>query len=681
MGLKQWHIRQAEKSLGNHIGQVLGLGPLAAGTLAARGYDAETARRLIAGEEALLDPFLLKDMDKAVERIRAAIAGGEIIAVFGDYDCDGITATSILYCYFEMVGVRVYFYIPSRDIEGYGLNNGAIDELKKLGVSLIVTVDNGISAIDEVDYAASLGIDIVITDHHQPREILPRAVAVVNPHRPDCGYPFKDLAGAGVAFKLVSALEDDLGYETLEHFSDLLTIGTVADVVRLTGENRLFVRHGLAHLADSMRPGIQALLEHCKLTEKRLTAESVAFAIAPRINAAGRVGEPDIAVMLFLTDRLSEATEYCEQLERFNEERKACEKTISDEITAMIEADPEYLTRRTLTLYKEGWNSGTVGVVCSRIVDRYEKPCLLLSIDGDEARGSGRSLPGFSLIDAVTNSAHLLSRYGGHVQAAGFTLPADKVGAFADEVEAFAAAHYPVMPTGCLKADHEVSVSDLTLQNVAELEQLEPFGTGNETPLFVLRGANLARIMPTADGRHLRLVLMKDGREFTAVYFGMELARFSFRTGDKIDIAFHIDINLWNDKKTVNIKIKDLQLSDVDIEVLINDREHYFDNLRGACIEETLLPDREDVACLYRLIRSSGGLPVDKGYIAGKLAAQGIGYTRCALATDVLIELGLVNTTETEQGRVLVVAPVAAKVDLQKSAILGRHRQGEPAIV
>ncbi len=677
MGLKRWHIKQVDRSVQAEIGTALGLGPLAAGTLAARGYTAATASGFVSGGEVLHDPYLLKDMDKAVSRIRQALDSEEIIAIFGDYDCDGITATAMLYSYLEMLGAQIYYYIPRREAEGYGLNTAAIDTLHKLGVGLIITVDNGVNAVEEVAYAASLGMDVVITDHHRPRECLPEAVAVINPHRSDCLYPFKYLCGVGVAFKLVCAMEEDIGYETLEHFSDLLAIGTVADAVSLTDENRLFVRQGLVHLSEPLRPGVAALLEHCNLTGKRLTAESIAFAIAPRLNAAGRVGEPDTAVMLFLTDDDSEAAHYCAQLESFNEARKLSERHITEEIRAILAADPALLTRRTLSLYKEGWNSGIVGILCSRLVEHYEKPCLLISIEEEEARGSGRSLPGFSLIDAVTAGAHLLTRYGGHVQAAGFTLPTAHVPAFIEAVETYAAQHYPVMPTGSLQADCEVTLANLSIQSVAELERLEPFGADNETPLFYMRQLKIERILPTTDGRHVRIVFTQADQEVTAVYFGMSAARLGLFPGDMVDIAFSTDINLWNDKRSVNIKIKDMHLSGVNIDALADDREQYYTHLRGELLPESALPTREDMAVLYRAIRAAGGLPADRDALACRLWSSGLSYTRTALSADILTELSLLHTEDTEQGLMLRITPGRSKVNLEDSSILARHRRSE----
>lgn len=680
MGLKHWSLRQGNDEIKNQISSSLGLGSLASATLAARGYDSESASRFIGGDGAIHSPFLLKDMDKAVQRIRYAIENDQTIAVFGDYDCDGITATALLYNYFEMEGARVYYYIPSRETEGYGLNKNAIAELKKLKVDLIVTVDNGVSAIEEVDYAASLGIDVVVTDHHQPREELPRAVAVVNPHRIDCEYPFKGLAGVGVAFKLVCALEDEIGYETLEYFSDLLAIGTIADVVTLSDENRYFVRRGLLNLAESSRPGIAAILEHCKLSGKPLTTESVAFSISPRLNAAGRVGEPDTAVMLFLTDRISEAHELCETLESFNQARKDSEKNIYEDIISMIDSDSSYLTRRTLTLFKEGWNSGTVGIVCSRIVDRYEKPCLLISLDGDEARGSARSVQGFSIIEAISNCSDLLLRYGGHPLAAGFTLNSANAAGFAQQIEDFAERTSPIMPTAYLTADCEISPNDLSINSVTEIDRLAPFGAGNETPIFVMRGLRIERVMPTADGRHIRVAFLKDGKELTSVFFGTSPSRFPYMIGDRVDIAFNTDINLWNDKKSVNIKLKDVRLSDVDIESLIDDKVFYYAHLRGEIIPEEKVPDRDDVAAAYRLMKTVGKLPADRDYIACRLSKMNIGFTKSALACDVLLELGLVSIEESENGRHYLVSPVTKKVNLDNSRILSHHRKSATAV-
>lgn len=415
MGFKKWKLPQtAPERVENLISQT-GMERIAAQILDGRGIsDPQQAVQYIGCDSAarLHDPFLMKDMDKAVERLSEAVEQGEQIAVYGDYDCDGITATAMLYSYLEDLGARVIYYIPDRDVEGYGLNRAALDFLKEQQVELIVTVDNGISALDEAVYAKELGIDLIITDHHQPRPQLPQACAVIDPHRQDCEYPFKALCGAGVAFKLICAMEGDLGgEEMIWHFGELAAIATMADVVELTGENRLIVQRGLECIAQGEQVGVHALIEAAGMSGRKLDSIDLAFGLAPRINAAGRLGQTDLAMELLLCDRQSQAMELAQQLNELNEQRKALVDHIYEEINAKIARHPEILQERVILLYGEGWHHGVIGIAAARLVEEYSKPCVLFSIEEDQARGSARSVEGYSIIAAISRCSSLLTRY------------------------------------------------------------------------------------------------------------------------------------------------------------------------------------------------------------------------------------------------------------------------------
>ena len=429
MGFKKWKLPQtAPERVENLISQT-GMERIAAQILDGRGIsDPQQAMQYIGCDSAarLHDPFLMKDMDKAVERLSEAVEQGEQIAVYGDYDCDGITATAMLYSYLEALGAQVIYYIPDRDVEGYGLNRAALDFLKEQQVELIVTVDNGISALDEAVYAKELGIDLIITDHHQPRPQLPQACAVIDPHQQDCEYPFKALCGAGVAFKLICAMEGDLGgEEMIWHFGELAAIATMADVVELTGENRLIVQRGLECIAQGEQVGVHALIEAAGMSGRKLDSIDLAFGLAPRINAAGRLGQTDLAMELLLCDRQSQAMELAQQLNELNEQRKALVDHIYEEINAKIARHPEILQERVILLYGEGWHHGVIGIAAARLVEEYSKPCVLFSIEEDQARGSARSVEGYSIIAAISRCSSLLTRYGGHDQAAGMTVPVE----------------------------------------------------------------------------------------------------------------------------------------------------------------------------------------------------------------------------------------------------------------
>ena len=426
MGVRYWETARREwdpEELARL--RASGLTGLAAKVLAARGVGsmAEASEQLGA-RDALFDPFLLRDMDKAVERILAAIRNGERIVVYGDYDCDGVTSTALLTSYLEAVGADVLFYIPDREQEGYGLNNEALDFLREVrGAELIITVDNGVSAHAEIAHAREIGLDVVVTDHHQPRETLPEAVAVVDPHRPDCPSPFKGLAGVGVAFKLVCALDGDDGSELIEQYGDLTALGTVGDVMPLTHDNRTFVRHGLGQLADSIRPGIRALIRAAGLEGRALTATNVAFGLVPRLNAAGRMGDVYDALELLLTESETTAAEKAETLCGYNDQRKEIEGQILSEVAARIQQDPSLVRQRAILIDGAGWHHGVIGILCSKLVEKYGRPAFLISTDEKEGRSSGRSIDGVSVIEAVAACGDLLSHYGGHAAAAGFTVP------------------------------------------------------------------------------------------------------------------------------------------------------------------------------------------------------------------------------------------------------------------
>ena len=610
MGFKKWKLPQtAPERVENLISQT-GMERIAAQILDGRGIsDPQQAMQYISCDSAarLHDPFLMQDMDKAVERLSEAVEQGEQIAVYGDYDCDGITATAMLYSYLEDLGARVIYYIPDRDVEGYGLNRAALDFLKEQQVELIVTVDNGISALDEAVYAKELGIDLIITDHHQPRPQLPQACAVIDPHRQDCEYPFKALCGAGVAFKLICAMEGDLGgEEMIWHFGELAAIATMADVVELTGENRLIVQRGLECIAQGEQVGVHALIEAAGMSGRKLDSIDLAFGLAPRINAAGRLGQTDLAMELLLCDRQSQAMELAQQLNELNEQRKALVDHIYEEINAKIARHPEILQERVILLYGEGWHHGVIGIAAARLVEEYSKPCVLFSIEEDQARGSARSVEGYSIIAAISRCSSLLTRYGGHDQAAGMTVPVEHLREFIDQMLQDAREHFDLMPVDQLKIDAVVDAEQLNLKTVYGMQQLRPFGCGNEQPVVAMPGCRIEAICPLSENRHLRLKLSYQGKSFSAIYFRMSPDRFPFYIGDTVDVAANLDVNEYNGEKSVSVKIKDVRLHGVKQDKLVVGRQYYEKYCRHEPLEEKIreyiCPQREDVA-LFAAVR------------------------------------------------------------------------------
>ncbi len=670
MGGRVWTIGMPDSRRSDEINRALGIGRLAGDVLASRGYDPESAASFLCGAQSLDDPFALADMDKAVRRILAAVEAGERITVFGDYDCDGIAATVIVNSYLEAIGADVGYYIPHREEEGYGLSRMAIDQLNEAGTKLIVTVDNGISAIDEVLYASQIGVDVVITDHHHPREQLPAAAAVVDPRRADCPSSFKALAGVGVAFKLICALEGDSGESLLEEYGDLVALATVADVVELTGENRYLVRHGLQMLRSGARPGLAALMEQVGIGCDGLTAEQIAFCIAPRINAVGRMDSADTAVRLLLSEDVEEAARLAGQMEEYNRERRRMEQLLTEDIDRRLSADPQLAAQRLLILWGENWHGGIIGIACSKLVERMGKPVVLITCSDDgTAKGSGRSVDGFSLIDAVGACSSHLSRYGGHTLAAGFSLDRNKVEAFAEAMQRYAAQNCPLMPVPALKVDCAVDAPIITLESALGLAALEPFGVGNETPLLALLGAKLERILPTVDQKHLRIRLTRDGCCLHTVYFCVRRDELPCCEGDDVDIAFQLSAGEYMGETRLSVKIRDMRPAGFDQQNHIRQRLLYEAFLRREEGWEYPVPTREDIAAVYRFIRARRAVDPEDEFLYTRLPDPGIGYFKAKASVDILRELDLLAPVSDENHH-LTINEQAQKVDIHTSSIL-----------
>lgn len=647
--------------------------------LAARGYTHPEQVREFLGEDApMQNPYNMQDMAAAVERIGRAVENGEKIAVYGDYDCDGITATALLYTYFQDIGAVAMYYIPNRETEGYGLNCSAIDALAGRGVELIVTVDNGISAIEEVAYANSLGIDVVVTDHHQPREQLPPAAAVVDPHRKDCPYPYKNLCGAGVAFKLICAMEGDTSCrEILDHYGHMVALGTVGDVVELTGENRTIVKAGLASIANGENLGLSQLMKVSGISERKLDSRSLSFGLVPRINAAGRMGKATLALDLLMADDEEAALSLAQELNQMNEERKALVNQILADAQAMVEETPSLLQQRVILLAKEGWHHGVVGIAAAKIVEQYSKPCILFAIDGEEARGSARSVEGFSIIEAISRCSGLLTRYGGHHQAAGLTLWAKDLPQFTKELLQDAGQHFDIMPVDQLVIDAVLPQGAGNVAIVKQLSQLEPFGAGNETPVFMLPRCRIESIIPLSEDRHIRLRLWQSGQAFYALYFGISSREFPYKAGETVDVAANLELNEYNGDISVDVKIKGVRLSGLPQDKLIVGRQYYEkfcrkEPLTGK-ITQYITPTRENIAQVYRYLKRSRGFAYGCDILWCRL--DKMNYCKMMLCLDVMEELGLLLPRC--GGEALVLAEGQEKVDLEKSSILQCLKGGE----
>ncbi len=566
MKKKRWIISERNDVCAQGLSASLNIPRLAATVITARGVmDAEGAKAALDSSIAnISDPFLLQDMDKAIAVIDEAIQKGERIAVYGDYDVDGVTATCIMIRYLRSRGADCTYYIPDRLGEGYGLNLQAIKTLYDDGCRLLITVDSGITAVEEAEYAASIGLKLIITDHHECKEILPAACAVVNPRREGSRYPFKELAGVGVAFKLICAMEKDTPVEEmLERYADVVAVGTIADVMPLREENRTIVSYGLKKLPYTKNLGLRALMSKLGLDSKPITANSVSFVMAPRINAAGRLGVASSAARMFLTDDWSEAASLADQLCELNRIRQEEENGIFTEITEHLKDHPELTRKKILVLWGEDWHNGVIGIVSSRLSDRYGMPCILISLTGDSGKGSGRSIKGFNLYAALEKNAHLLEKYGGHELAVGLSLDRSNLEQLRDALEKYADEYSDASDTApYINVDCVVSPQELTVPEVQGLSVLEPFGMGNSQPVFAMTGMRVEEITPISHERHIKLLLSKNGMFFYSFVFGMGMKSCPFVKDDMLDIVFSAEINSYRGRNSVQLVIKDLKWSE-----------------------------------------------------------------------------------------------------------------------
>ena len=712
---KRWVLKDDGKpesfAMAKTISEKLGVSQTMAQLLFNRGYkDADSAYKFIHMESELLcDPFDLKDVREAIARIARAVESGERIVVYGDYDVDGVTAVCTLYLYLSSKGANVGYYIPNRAGEGYGVSRPAIDRLAEEGCSLIITVDTGITAADEVEYAKSLGIDTVVTDHHECHAELPRAVAVVNPHRPDCPYPFKELAGVGVVFKLICAYEEETTGDSkreciarlCHEYADLVAIGTIADVMPIKDENKLIVGYGLRRMEKQRRPGLAALMEAAspqaeqtsrRRNEQKITSGYIGFTIAPRLNAAGRMRSATIAVELFLSKDSAEASRIAAELCDINKERQAEENRIITEAYAKIEAEHNFDSHPVIVLDADSWHHGVIGIVSSRITERYGLPSILVSFEGcdsenhqpsDVGKGSGRSIKGMNLVEALTYCAEHLVKHGGHELAAGLSVTRAELPAFREKINEYAREHLSeedTVPT--IEADCVLSLADIHMELASELRMLEPYGVSNPLPVFAMYSVVAEEIIPVSGGKHTRLIISDGINHVTAMYFSKETASLDLYQGERVDILFCIDINEWYGRRTVQLILKDLRPAEREAAERVSDKKRFEELFAGAplCLGEDVVPGRDDFAAVYTVIRRyvrGGGDTISMRRMASLLHAEGrdVGYVKLKFIFRILEELDLLGVEETEEDVFRFRLRFAAsRVDLEKSNVLRRLR-------
>ena len=649
MNRKKWVVSPCDRDAAASIAENCGVEPFAAFLLCSRGMTDEFEIESFLYDTDLIDPYTLPDMEKAVERVNQALENGERITVFGDYDCDGVTSTALLYSYLSFRGANVDYYIPDRSGEGYGMNLGAIDQLKSRGTNVIITVDNGISAIEEIAYAKALGIDVVVTDHHRVGDVLPDTVAVVDPHREDSLCEFSDWAGVGVAFKFVSALDDSEGYELLEQYGDIIALGTVADIVSLKGENRIIVRSGIAFMNaaledGTLRLGLKALLDASGATGP-LDSSSVAYRIAPRVNAAGRMGSAERALKLLLTEDVNEAKEIAEEVSNANAQRQATETEITASAIEYIENAPQIKHKRVIVVEGDDWHQGVIGIVASRLVERYGKPCIVISKGGDVAKGSGRSIDGFSLYDALSYCSDILVQYGGHVLAAGLTVDSDKIDAFREKINEYAVNAEAAVPT--LKIDCKLNPSSINVDMLSSLQVLEPYGAENPQPLFGLYNMEITAIQPVGAGKHLRITVKRKNSIVTVIMFSVTLEEFPYKVGDTVDLAVKLSENEFQGKVQVSIQAKAIKLSGVDDDEAIASIHAYED----FCAEESISDDlknkisvnRELCGSVYKFVKANNGWNFSAEVLCYRLGLSPKQIAACQISLDALTELGILN--------------------------------------
>lgn len=651
-----------------------GYAPLASMVLAARGIgNTARANAYLDCSAPLIDPYRMKDMDLAAARLALAIDRGEKIAVFGDYDVDGITATCLLTDFIRKQGSDCLPYIPARLEEGYGLNRIALEQLHSQGVKLIVTVDCGITAVEEARLCKELGMDLVITDHHECKDTLPEAVAVVDPHRPDCTYPHNTLSGVGVAFKLASALCGSQE-EILAAYGDMVCLGTVADVMLLQGENRVFVSRGLEQLKNSQRPGLVALMEQAGCDRQNLSASTVGYTLAPRINAAGRMGQIDLAVELFLTQDVTQGQELAKALCSLNKQRQAVEAEIYQQVVEML---PQGQRPDAIVLADETWHQGVVGIVASRIAEEYCCPTFLICLDGDSGKASSRSYGGFNLFAALTKLSGLLQSYGGHELAAGFTITRENIGLFREEISRLARAYYQE-DTGfaSLDADCVIPPELLTIYNIESLSRLEPCGNGCPKPVLVMQGLTVERICPVGGGRHLRLWLKSVRHSFQAIWFCADAELDAMAEGDLVDVAFAPQVNEFRGERTPQMNVLDIRPS-CAAECAMDAGAYYALQFGGLTPESAakLLPERETLAGVWRYLAQKGQLQEGPACLCRKIVrftGQPLSLGKMLACLDIFADVGLLEYQRQHRSITLRLLPVEGKADLNRSKTMQR---------
>ena len=674
MSRKKWTVQKLNKDLASTIAERYSIDPLTALLLTQRGFDTfDKLDEFFDDSEEWIDPFLLPDMDKAVERINEAIFDGERICVYGDYDCDGVTSTTILYSYLEAQGADVTYMLPERERDGYGLSNQVVDRIAATGTKLIITVDNGISSVEEAKYIKEKGMELVVTDHHLEGDELPDCVAVVDPHRNDKDCPFEDYAGCGVALKLCCAMEGS-DEEVMQEFADIAALGTVADMVPLVGENRKIVLYGLKLLNTYRKPGIEAILEKAGLSEKTLDSTSISFGIAPRINAAGRMGTAERALDLLLADDPYSASEMAEEVNVMNSQRHSEEDKIFTEAIAYLQDHPELAHMPILVVSGKGWHEGVLGIVASKLLERYLRPVIVLTDKGDLCKGSARSIEGFSIYDAMNSCRDMLNTFGGHELAAGMSIKTEWLDEFREKINEYAYENASVYPE--TRIDCKLNPAGLSMDVLDSIRMMEPFGTGNTSPVFGLYGVVIDSVQGMGnEGRHKRLTFHKDGDRTMVNGIFFNQPEFPYQRGDKVDLVVTLGRNEYRGNVSLSVYIRDIRPAGSDDDAMAASEQLFDKMLAGRRLSgeeaDRLTPDRSYFAGLYRYLKANEGVPYSAyEYIHHKVyPADEESTPLCKTRVTLLAmrELGLLTTDD--EGRIHI-PDQETKVDLSDAPVL-----------
>ncbi|MBQ0091954.1 MAG: single-stranded-DNA-specific exonuclease RecJ [Clostridiales bacterium] len=689
---RKWVIQETDEQNAERLQQELGVFPLTAKLLSNRGFDsADKVREFLNKDQIPLhDPFLLKDMDKAVARVRQAIKNKEHVCIYGDYDVDGVTSTMMLYTYLTECGVKCEYFIPDRISEGYGLSLPVIQRMVG-SVDMIITVDTGITAIEEARYAKEQGIDMVITDHHSCRETLPDAYAAVNPHRDDCAYPFKNLAGVGVVFKLLCAVDGNTD-RICERYSDIVALGTIADVMPIVDENRRIASMGLKKLETVRSPGILALMRHAGIIKrghqvKKITSSTVGYVLAPRINAAGRIGTASRAVELLATQDEVVADRIAFELCEINKQRQETEQEIYEQ--ALKQIHDECAGDCFFVLASDGWHQGVIGVVASKIAEKFSAPCILFSFDGDVAKGSGRSIKGFSLMDALASCGDLLTEYGGHELAAGLSIERSKIEEFRKRINEYASQFLTRSDTALpLEIECRVDFSDITMKGIEEMQTMEPFGLQNPQPVLMMRHVAISDIVPLSEGKHCKFKLRPADKRFSteinAIYFSVP-ADLHLCEGNIVDVVFTADINEYMGIRSPQLTVKAIRLSDMDGDDTTDGEETYrrlIDEDDVSDVSKDDVPTLNDFRNIYKFLKrdvleSSKQMAVAATCRALEQEDIHVTYCKVKIVFDVLKDEGLIDCKYSNEGKVaeISILPVGKKVNLDQSPLLRRIRE------